>query len=184
DMSSDKPNKPDSAKKDAGGQQNPLPEKIAEPLAINTRPKVICEAKPPTTISEGSIVALYAKPTVGKPEDYVYKWTINDGNQANSLSVDGKTPWIAHWDTTGVRPGNFKATVSMYDKLSSPASAAEETQFDQRGLPTESPKPLDECDINIAVMARPFKSGDRVSVSLQRAQASVTSDLALWVVIQ
>lgn len=179
-MSSDKPNKPDSAKKGAGGQKNPLPEKIAEPLAASTIPKVTCEARPPATVSEGFVVALYARPTLGDPADYRYEWTINDGNAANSLSVDRDKPWIAHWDTTGVRPGNFEATVYMYAKPITP-SAAGETQFDQRGLPGT---PLDQCVINIAVTARPFQSGDRVSVSLQRAQAGVTSDLALWVVIQ
>jgi hypothetical protein len=180
-MSSDKPNKPDSAKKGAGGQKNPLPEKIAEPLARDTKPEVICEARPPTAISEGFIVALYARPTVGKPGDYRYHWTINDGNQVNSLSVDRHRPWVAHWDTTGVRPGTFEATVYMCAMPAIVPEVTDETNFDRRGLPETF---LDRCDISIPVTARPFQSGDRVAVSLQRSQVGVTSDLALWVVIQ
>jgi hypothetical protein len=179
-MSSDKKDKPETVKRDAGGQKDAMPDTLQEPLRDSNHPKVTCEARPPTTVSEGSLVTLYAKPTSGDYTDFRYEWTVNDGNESKSLSVDPAKEWIAYWDTTGVRSGNYEATVCMYAKLFGKSGVPVEPL---RGSPPDS-RCLDQCQINIAVMARPFQSGDRVSVSLQRSQADVTFDLPLWIVIQ
>lgn len=134
------------------------------------------EAKPAASIPEGGLVTLEI--SNGKIVQFQslevevsagsVKEQSSTGEGKIKISLPGKTigpgkdSLICLWDTTGVQPGNYKATVTG----------------------TQNPSSQEIQTIEITVMSRPISRQDTLPVTLRRTASSETKDQALWVVIR
>jgi hypothetical protein len=130
---------------------------LAAATSLGGQLTVSCEAHPTESITEGGVVTLTA---VSSDPSVSYQWDVFGHGV-----LDKNNAAEAHWDTTGLKEGSYKATVTV--------TRTPDTQTQTA-----------QCTNIILVTRRPIAKGDILPVTLRRTANVPTLDLPLWVVIR
>ena len=134
-----------------------MTERLAEGRSADDQSNATLHAFPPE-ITEGGRVTLRAG-----PEDERYDYDYDFDVEAGVVVQDEDEPHVAFWDTTGLGPGSYRASVTvrrMYREEESTSTA------------------------DVTVLLRPTAAGETVPVALQRTGLLRTEDQAFWVAIR
>lgn len=134
-------------------------EELAKMMSPNNPVECILEPSP-AAIVEGGVVVLRAT-VMNIPAgvtNFRYDWSAKAGHMT---VPDSTKPNEAHWDTTGLRPSSYEATVEIYQTSPSPTAG-------ESGL-------LASGTTSVTVIPRQVQA----SVTLQRSAAASTKDQAL-----
>lgn len=132
-----------------------MTDRLAEGVPANDDLQATLEALPPE-ITEGGRVTLRA----GPEGDFQYQFDTQEGNDP---VPDPDQPHVAHWDTTGLAPGSYVASVTV-------------TRLYGGNQATST--------ADVTVRLRPTAAGETVPVSLQRTGLPHTGDQAFWIAIR
>jgi hypothetical protein len=159
---------------------SPKPQRVVVPDPSDT-PIQVTVVKPtltatPSAVAEGSPVVFTLWPS---PSDVygtlplTFTWQVAFGPYAvsqDAIIQDPNNPANFTWDTSGVQPGIYNASVQITDSSPKPRTVV---------VPDRSDTPT-----QVTVNLRPVSSGDTIPVTMRRAAEPPTSDAALWVAIR